>query len=135
MSVLLAPIAVAGCDSNPSGPSSGAPFTVTDIVVGDGEEAVNGRTLVVHFTGWLYDPNAPDNRGAVFDSTEGRQPFSFVLGSGLVIQGWEQGLLGMRVGGVRELIIPPELGFGDQATGSIPPNSTLIFEVELINVL
>lgn len=135
VSLLFMTVALAGCDSNPSSPSSGVPFTVTDIVVGDGEEAVNGRTLVVNYTGWLYDASAPDNRGAVFDSTEGRQPLSFLLGSGQVIQGWEQGLRGMRVGGTRELVIPPELGFGNQPAGSIPPNSTLIFEVDLINVI
>lgn len=132
--ILITTVALTGCDSSPTSPSSGVPFTVTDIIVGDGAEAVNGRTLVVDFTGWLYDANAPNNRGAVFDSTTGRQPFSFVLGSGQVIQGWEQGLRGMREGGRRELIIPPELGFGNQPAGSIPPNSTLIFEVDLISV-
>ena len=78
--VLIMMVALTGCDSNPTNPSSGVPFTVTDIIVGDGAEATNGRTLLVDFTGWLYDANAPDNRGAVFDTTAGRQPFSFVLG-------------------------------------------------------
>ena len=134
--VLLVICAVAaGCDSNPSAPSAGVPFTVTDLTVGTGAEAMNGQSLTMDYTGWLYEASAPDNKGQVFDSTDGRGPFSFVLGSGQVIQGWEQGLSGMRVGGKRRLVIPPELAYGEQGSGGvIPPNATLIFEIDLISV-
>ena len=133
--VLLIICAVAaGCDSNPSAPSDGVPFTVTDLIVGTGAEAMNGQLLTMDYTGWLYDANAPDNKGQVFDSTDGRAPFSFVLGSGQVIQGWDQGLGGMRVGGKRRLVIPPELAYGEQRSGVIPPNATLIFEIDLISM-
>ena len=94
---------------------------------------MNGQSLTMDYTGWLYEASAPDNKGQVFDSTDGRGPFSFVLGSGQVIQGWEQGLSGMRVGGKRRLVIPPELAYGEQGSGGvIPPNATLIFEIDLI---
>lgn len=102
---------------------------VEDLVIGTGAEAVNGREIVVHYTGTLTD-------GKKFDSSLDRQqPFKFVLGAGQVIAGWDQGVLGMKVGGKRKLIIPPELGYGVQgAPPNIPPNATLIFEVELLEV-
>ena len=125
---------LAGCDSSPSSPSNEVPFSATDITVGTGAEAMNGQTVSTNYTGWLYDENAPDNKGAVFDSTDGSGPFSFVLGAGSVIQGWDQGVPGMRVGGTRRLVIPPSLAYGSQQRGSIPPNSTLIFELELVGV-
>ena len=96
-----------GCESNPSSPSSNVPFSTTDITVGTGAEAVNGQTVSTNYTGWLYDENAADNKGAVFDSTDGGAPISFVLGAGTVIQGWEQGIPGMRVGGTRRLVSRP----------------------------
>ena len=123
-----------GCESNPSSPSSNVPFSTTEITVGTDAEAVNGQTLSTNYTGWLYDEDAPDNKGAVFDSTDGGAPISFVLGSGTVIQGWEQGIPGMRVGGTRRLVIPPSLAYGSQGRGSIPPNATLIFEIDLVGV-
>lgn len=99
-----------------------------EIVPGTGEGAQNGNTVVVHYTGVLPD-------GTVFDSSVNRgQPFSFVLGSGLVIQGWERGILGMKVGEKRLLVIPPSLGYGTRSAGAIPPNSTLIFEVEMLEI-
>ena len=102
--------------------------------MGTGAEAMNGQTVTTNYTGWLYDENAPDNKGAAFDSTDGGAPFSFVLGAGSVIQGWEQGIPGMRVGGTRRLVIPPGLAYGSQGRGSIPPNATLIFDIELVGV-
>jgi peptidylprolyl isomerase/FKBP-type peptidyl-prolyl cis-trans isomerase FkpA len=101
----------------------------TDLVVGDGEEATSGRKVTVHYTGTLTD-------GTKFDSShDRRQPFSFTLGRGDVIQGWDQGVAGMRVGGKRKLTIPPELGYGARGfPGAIPPNATLVFEVELLGV-
>lgn len=100
-----------------------------DIVVGDGEAAVAGKTVVVHYTGWLLD-------GAKFDSSVDRgTPFEFPLGAGRVIKGWEEGVSGMNIGGKRELIIPPDLGYGAQGAGGvIPPNATLKFEVELLGL-
>lgn len=107
-----------------------------DVKVGTGEEAVVGKTVSVHYTGWLYDENAADKKGKKFDSSHDRgNPFSFWLGAGRVIKGWDQGVLGMRVGGQRTLIIPPHMAYGAQGAGNvIPPNAALIFDVELIGL-
>ena len=107
-----------------------------DTKVGTGEEAVVGKAVEVHYTGWLYDPNAPDKKGAKFDSSRDRgAPFTFLLGAGRVIKGWDKGVAGMKVGGQRTLIIPPEMAYGSRGAGNvIPPNSTLIFDVELIGL-
>jgi FKBP-type peptidyl-prolyl cis-trans isomerase len=104
---------------------------------GSGETAEPGQTVAVHYTGWLYDPAAADNRGQKFDSSRDRgQHFEFPLGSGSVIQGWDRGVAGMQVGEVRELTIAPELAYGDRGAGSvIPPGATLVFEVELADVV
>ena len=108
----------------------------TDTKAGTGAEAVSNKLVVVHYTGWLYDPKAPQNRGAKFDSSVDRgQPFDFMLGAGQVIKGWDQGVAGMKVGGQRTLIIPSEMGYGSRgAGGAIPPNATLMFDVELLDV-
>ena len=108
----------------------------TDIKLGEGTEATAGHNVSVHYTGWLYDEAAPDHKGKKFDSSRDRgMPFEFPLGAGMVIDGWEQGIEGMKVGGQRTLIIPPHLGYGAQgAPGAIPPNATLIFDVELMGV-
>ena len=136
--VLLGAVVLTGCgggSDTPSSPSTpGAPFSQTDLRAGTGAEAVNGRTVTVHYTGWLYAPTQAEQKGQQFDSSAGRGPFSFVLGAGRVIQGWERGVPGMRVGGLRRLVIPPELGYGSQGTQGIPPNSTLVFDVELLTV-
>ncbi|HPQ96802.1 MAG: FKBP-type peptidyl-prolyl cis-trans isomerase [Thiothrix sp.] len=107
---------------------------INDVKTGDGAEAVTGNTVSVHYTGWLYDPDAADQHGAKFDSSRDRgQPFAFPLGAGRVIQGWDKGVAGMKVGGQRTLIIPPEMGYGARGAGGvIPPNATLIFDVELL---
>ncbi len=110
---------------------------VTDLVAGIGDEALPGMVIVVHYTGWLLDPAATDQRGRQFDSSRDRgQPFSFPLGGQRVIRGWEQGIPGMRVGGKRRLVIPPALAYGPRGAGNgvIPPEATLIFEVELLAV-
>jgi len=111
-------------------------ITITDIKIGAGREAVDGDTVTVHYTGWLYDAKAPKNHGKKFDSSLDRaRPITFTLGAHRVIQGWEQGLPGMKVGGKRNLFIPSELAYGARgASGVIPPNATLIFDVELISV-
>ena len=110
---------------------------MTDLVKGVGDEALPGMVVIVHYTGWLYDPVAKDHHGRQFDSSrERKQPFSFPLGGGRVIQGWEQGIPGMRVGGTRRLVIPPEFASGAKGAGKgvVPPNATLVFEVELLAV-
>ena len=104
--------------------------------VGTGAEAVAGRSVTVHYTGWLYDPTLADHKGTKFDSSRDRnEPFSFDLGSGQVIPGWDQGVAGMKVGGQRMLTIPPDMGYGARGAGGvIPPNATLLFDVELLDV-
>lgn len=121
----------------PAPPEPPPAVLVTDLVPGVGDEALRGMVVIVHYTGWLYDANAPELRGRQFDSSRERgQPFSFPLGGGRVIQGWEQGIPGMKVGGVRRLVIPPGLAYGSRNIGNglIPPHSTLLFEVELLAV-
>ena len=103
---------------------------------GTGDEAVAGKEVTVHYTGWLFDPGKPDSKGRKFDSSRDRgEPFSFPLGMGHVIRGWDEGVLGMKVGGQRTLTIPPEKGYGARGAGGvIPPNATLLFDVELLGV-
>ncbi|HET7031766.1 MAG TPA: FKBP-type peptidyl-prolyl cis-trans isomerase [Casimicrobiaceae bacterium] len=114
---------------------------VTDLKIidqkqGTGAEAVAGKTVIVHYTGWLYDPATPDGHGKKFDSSVDRGvPFGFFLGSGKVIKGWDEGVAGMKVGGKRTLVIPPQKAYGERGAGGvIPPNATLLFDVELIEV-
>lgn len=109
---------------------------INDTTVGNGAEAKSGQMVTVHYTGWLYDPKAAEKRGKKFDSSKDHgEPFQFKLGAGQVIRGWDQGVAGMKVGGRRTLIIPSELGYGARgAGGAIPPNATLVFDVELLGV-
>lgn len=109
----------------------------TDTKLGDGAQAQAGQTVIVHYTGWLYDEGAPDSKGAKFDSSLDRNdPFDFPLGAGRVIQGWDEGVAGMKEGGSRTLIIPSEMGYGASGAGAdIPPNATLLFEVKLLKVI
>lgn len=133
-SLLLLLAAAIGCSNSSPGVSE---LISSDLVVGQGKESVSGKKVSVHYTGWLYDPSKERKRGAKFDSSHDRgMPFSFTPGRGGVIAGWSQGVPGMKVGGVRELIIPPDLAYGDTAAarGLIPANSTLVFEIELVNV-
>ena len=123
-----------GCDDGPTAPSNFAPYSQTDLTVGTGGDAVAGRLLTVNYTGWFYGESRPDKKGPVFDTSVGGEPFQFTLGAGEVIAGWDQGLLGMRIGGVRRLVIPPSLAYGRFRNGPIPPNATLVFEVELLDV-
>ncbi|MYN20781.1 FKBP-type peptidyl-prolyl cis-trans isomerase [Rugamonas sp. FT107W] len=132
-------LAVAGCDrAKPPVPATAAanaaPLQKIDTVAGTGKEAVAGVTAVVNYTGWLYEPNAPLQHGAQFDSSIGREAFSFPLGAGRVIPGWDEGVQGMKVGGKRTLIVPANMGYGENGAGPIPPNATLIFDVELLDV-
>lgn len=109
---------------------------MVDTKVGDGAEARPGRVVRVHYTGWLYDASKADKRGAKFDSSKDRnEPFEFGLGAGQVISGWDKGFAGMKVGGTRVLTIPSQMGYGARGAGGvIPPNATLVFEVELLEV-
>lgn len=123
--------------STPAPPAPAATVLVTDLVTGVGDEALPGMIVIVHYTGWLFDPAANDQRGRKFDSSRDRgQPFSFPLGGRRVIPGWEQGIAGMKVGGTRRLVIPPGLAYGARGAGNgvIPPDATLVFEVELLAV-
>ena len=131
----------AGCGSygKTGKEASGAVTTVsglsyTDVKIGDGETAVAGTEVEVHYTGWLY---VDGQKTTKFDSSRDRgELFKFQLGAGRVIKGWDEGVQGMKVGGIRELIIPPAIGYGARgAGGAIPPNATLFFEVELFNVI
>ena len=108
----------------------------TDVKQGTGVEATPGKPVVVHYTGWLYDTSKPDSHGAKFDSSRDRGvPFGFVLGAGRVIKGWDEGVVGMKVGGQRTLVIPASMAYGERGVGGvIPPNATLIFDVELLEV-
>jgi len=107
-----------------------------EVKQGTGAEAVAGKPVVVHYTGWLYDPAQPEGKGKKFDSSVDRsEPFSFPLGGGRVIRGWDEGVAGMKVGGKRTLIIPADLAYGARGAGGvIPPNATLVFDVELLEV-
>ncbi len=106
-----------------------AELEIEDQIIGDGDEAVAGQTVEVHYTGWLTD-------GTKFDSSHDRnETFSFKLGGGQVIAGWDQGVAGMKIGGARKLTIPPEMGYGERGAGGvIPANATLVFKVELIGL-
>lgn len=117
-----------------------APKTLVteDLAPGSGDPITFRTAVLVGYTGWLYDACAPDRKGAMFDTSQGRPtPFGLVVGAGRVIKGWDEGLIGMREGGKRRLVIPPDKGYGSEAApgGKIPPNSTLVFEVEIIKVL
>ncbi|MEP7057750.1 MAG: FKBP-type peptidyl-prolyl cis-trans isomerase [Caldimonas sp.] len=113
--------------------STASGLQINDTVTGTGEVAEAGQNVSVHYTGWLYNDGV---KGAKFDSSKDRNdPFSFELGAGMVIRGWDEGVQGMRVGGTRVLVIPPALGYGTRGAGGvIPPNATLMFEVELLDV-
>jgi FKBP-type peptidyl-prolyl cis-trans isomerase FkpA len=141
---------VAGCDqsgqdnqgassvsaANGDNPAVVTELIVKDVVIGDGAAIEPGQMAVMHYTGWLYEPTAPDSRGRKFDSSLDRnESFPFQLGAGRVIRGWDEGIAGMLVGGKRELIIPPAMAYGSRGAGGvIPPDATLLFEVELLGV-
>jgi FKBP-type peptidyl-prolyl cis-trans isomerase len=136
--VLTLSVLTAGCggDSGTSpSPTSTAPYSQTDLRLGTGAEATAGRRATVNYTLWLYDAGRTENKGTLVETSVGAQPFPFTLGAGQVIRGWDQGVVGMKVGGLRRLVLPPELAYG--ASGSppkIPGNATLLFEIELLAV-
>jgi FKBP-type peptidyl-prolyl cis-trans isomerase len=124
--------------SSSSDNTAAPPMTLqsTDIKVGTGPAIKAGQTAVVHYTGWLYSESAPEQKGQKFDSSRDRgMPFDFPLGGGQVIEGWDKGVAGMQVGGQRRLVIPPDMGYGASGAGGvIPPNATLVFDVELLGI-
>ncbi len=126
---------LAGCSSTPTAPSTSAPFSQTDIVVGTGAAAVAGNVLTVNYTAWFYDASKTDHKGQEFDSTTGVGPFTFSLGTSSVIPGWDQGLPGIKVGGIRRLVVPPSLAYGATRNGPVPPNATLVFDIELLEIV
>lgn len=135
LALFLAAGTAAAAPAAPAAPAARAQqLQKIDTVVGKGKEAVAGKTVIVHYTGWLYSPKSPKGQGPRFDSSVGGEPFSFPLGAGAVIRGWDQGVAGMKVGGKRTIIIPSELGYGARGAGPIPPNANLIFDVELLDV-
>jgi FKBP-type peptidyl-prolyl cis-trans isomerase FkpA len=131
-----APTSKPATADKPKLPPANPAYTRTDLEVGAGAAAQKGRNLSVHYTGWLYDNTKPEMKGRMFDSSKDRGPFNFQLGAGQVIPGWDQGFDGMKVGGRRRLIIPASLGYGVDGAGGgiIPPNATLLFEMELLDV-
>ena len=136
-------ISITGCQAKSTSSTQEKPTMTSitalqknDTVVGTGREAEPGFNVTVHYTGWLYDEKAADHKGKKFDSSlDRKEPFKFDLGAGQVIQGWDEGFAGMKIGGKRTLVIPSEMGYGARgAGGAIPPNATLIFDVELLDV-
>jgi FKBP-type peptidyl-prolyl cis-trans isomerase len=137
--LVLAVGATAACGGNDSNPTAPilpfAPFAQQELRIGAGADAATGRRATVNYTGWLYDPTRPENKGQQVDTSAGRAPFTFTIGAGQVIRGWDQGVPGMKVGGQRRLTIPPDLGYGaNGAGGVIPPNATLVFDIDLLDV-
>jgi FKBP-type peptidyl-prolyl cis-trans isomerase len=135
-SFLLALGACGAQQQQPAAVSSVTALQSVDLKVGDGAAVSPGQMAVVQYTGWLYETTAKDNKGKQFDSSRERhEPFKFPIGTGSVIKGWDQGVAGMKVGGSRRLIIPPDLAYGDAgAQGVIPPGATLVFDIELVGI-
>ena len=126
-------VVTSACGDSPTAPST-APYKQTDLLLGTGAAATTGAVVTVTYTGWLYDPSKLEGKGVQFDTSVGRDPFAFTLGIGAVIQGWDQGVAGMKVGGLRRLVIPPSLAYGPVRNGPIPPDATLVFDIELTDV-
>lgn len=127
---------LAACGGGNMGQSNITQLMKQDVKTGTGDEATPGRRVQVHYTGWLYDEGKSDHKGTKFDSSRDRnEPFTFRLGAGEVIPGWDQGVAGMKVGGRRRLTIPPHMGYGSRGAGGvIKPNETLVFVVDLVDV-
>jgi FKBP-type peptidyl-prolyl cis-trans isomerase FkpA len=134
---VLAACGGGGGDANPVSPTPTIPpqqFTITELRPGTGAEAVAGSRVTVEYALWLFSTTGTDNKGTLVDTSVGRAPYQFTLGTNAVIPGFDQGVTGMKVGGVRRLIVPPALGYGATGTPGVPPNANLVFEVELLSV-
>ena len=135
--LLVGAVMATGCGSSPTSPSSsssGVTFSRVDLTVGNGDTVAKGDRIKVWYTGWIYVKSAPGNKGQSFDSNRDRELFRYIVGTGHVIEGWDQGVPGMKAGGIRRLIIPPDLAYGSQGQGPIPPGASLIFEIEVVEV-
>ncbi len=129
---LVVVLSLTGCKPAPTGPD--ITLQVMDLTVGTGATVVVGSLVTVNYNLWLFDSTKLDNKGTLAQSTAGTAPFQVYIGLGQAIEGWDLGLPGMKVGGVRQLIVPPELGYGLVGAPGIPPEATLIFEITLVNV-
>lgn len=139
LALVIATVACGGGDSpNPTSPTPTTippqPFSITELRAGTGAEATAGKTVTVDYALWLFSTTGQDNKGTLVDTSVGRSPFQFVIGGGGVIQGFDRGVTGMKVGAVRRVIVPPDLGYGAAGNQGIPPNANLVFEVELLAV-
>jgi len=136
LALLLAVGLAANACTSATSPAYKSSFMTVDVRVGTGTEAASGMTLLVNYSGYLYDETKADKRGFKFDASPVGQPFVFKLGAGQVIRGWDQGIPGMKVGGLRTLTVPSDLAYGRDGAGtSIPPNATLVFDIELLSVV
>lgn len=136
IAVFAAILGLSACGGSSDTPSAESPaaLVTTDTVAGTGLEATAGKTVTVHYTGWLYATSAPNFKGSQFDSSAGKTPFEFKLGANGAIAGFDQGVTGMKVGGKRTILIPSNLGYGTSGYGSIPGGAGLVFDVELVGV-
>jgi FKBP-type peptidyl-prolyl cis-trans isomerase len=137
LAVVSTSVFAQGGGASPAAPTEVKELVKHDTKAGEGKTAEPGKAVSVHYTGWLFDPAAADRKGKKFDSSLDRGlPFGFIIGAGRVIKGWDEGVVGMKQGGKRTLYIPPSLGYGERGAGGvIPPNATLVFDVELIQVI
>lgn len=124
----------AACSDSPTSPTGVTALSFTDLRVGSGLEAASGHIVSVHYTLWLYDADRPEQKGLLIESSAGGSPFGFLLGAGQVIEGWDRGLVGVKPGGIRRLVVPSSLGYGGIRQNQIPPFTPLVFEVEIVSV-
>jgi len=133
VALTLSAVAINGCGPTPTAPENGAPYSQRDLQLGTGADAVSGKTITADYTGWLYDSSKLDKKGLQFETSVGGSPLTFTLGGGQVIAGIDQGVNGMKVGGIRQIVIPSSLAYGSVRNGPIPPFSTIVFEVQLLD--
>jgi len=126
-------VLLTGCDE-PTSPTGVTALSSSDLQLGSGAEAVSGSKVSMQYTLWLFDISKTDRRGLQIETSVGGTPFTFTIGDGTVIKGWDQGVAGMRVGGIRRLIVPPSLAYGAQRHNAIPAYATLVFDIELLSI-
>lgn len=132
--VVMLAMAAAGCGDSATAPSSPTVFSSTDVVVGTGSEVIVGSLVTANYAGWFFDASKTNYKGVQFTSSTGIGSIQFIAGAGDVISGWDAGIVGMKVGGVRRLVLPPSMAYGNSRYGIVPANSTLVFEIELLAV-
>jgi FKBP-type peptidyl-prolyl cis-trans isomerase len=132
LSVLL--LAAAACSDSPTAPTGVTSLSSIDLRAGTGATAASGSTVTVNYTVWLYDAARSDQKGVQIESSVGTAPFQFVLGAGDVIAGWDEGVPGMREGGLRRLVVPASLAYGSTRRNAVPPDTPLVFEIELLSI-